>query len=628
MNVLIQRLLALVRRVFFWLPGSSPSDEHAPEHSHDHALILNVTSPRRVPRYRQLRYAIRILSISEQRAVLISIGTFILSLGLAGGFFLTQRSVRIPIAGGLFTEALIGQPKYLTPIDAPANDVDRDIVSLVYSGLFRMNGMDPVPDLAERYIWTDGGKTLTVTIRSDARFHNGDIVSADDVQYTIDQIQDPARTSPLASLFRGVKAFALDEHTVQFTLDQPNIYFLSTLTTGILPSKLWRSIPASNARLADLNIKPIGSGPYTFQSFTRDSRGSIRSFTLERSSTYYGIKPFIQTITFQFFSDRAQAEDALKGDVIGALAFTDLGNTLTNPQQRWTTIHLNLPQETIAFFNNKNKILSDPRIRQALDGVVERQDIVDAWKGKAQPIFGPFPFLQTTSTALSIDQARALLDEAGWVLPKDGSVRIFVPKVKVPVTSTKNKNTKTVATPTVPVASASSTELAIAITTSNQPELVATAEVLQRRWSLLGIRVNIEQLEAADLVRKATRTRDAGIILTNILLDQTQDLFPFWWSGQAIDRGFNIANLTDRDVDNALLALRAASTTQALEADRLQVSQLITRSHPAVFLVRPAASYLVSKNIQGINPNTIISQPANRFQDLTHWYIKTGWRWK
>lgn len=626
MNTLVARALALVRRVFFWLPSAAPSEERTPDMGHDHALILAVTSPRRIPNFRQMRYALRVvLSDTERRVVGIALAVFLLSGGTALAVMLNERTMRVPVVGGTLTEAVIGEPNYLNPLDAPANDVDRDLVSLVYSGLFRMDGMNVVPDLAETYEWSDGGKTLTVTLRGDARFQNGDEITADDVQYTIDAIQDPARTSRLAPRFRGIKAIATDARTIQFVQEQADVTLLQSLTVGILPARLWQDIPAANARLADLNIKPIGSGPYRFQSFTRDSRGFVRTFTLERWDGYYGTKPYLKTVVFQFYPDRKQAEDALKADLVEALAFTNLQYG-QKESPRWHQVQMELPQETVAFFNLKNKTLSDERVRKALAGVIDRQEIVDAWSGHAVPVSEPFPFLSGTSTVVDLDQARGLLESAGWMLPSEGTVRIYAPKPKPAATTKSGTSAAVPATP--PVATASSTELALTITTSNQPELLAVAETLKRRWSLIGVRVTIEEVEADELLRLATRDRTGHIILTNILLDSAQDLFPFWWSGQATDRGLNISGLADRDVDTALEATRNASSTEALDAARAEASERITRSTPAAFLVRPSSTYLVSKKIQGVGSRVTISRPSDRFHDLMNWYVKTGWRWK
>ena len=640
MGTVFVRLRAFFRRLFFRRRVASRSQEFSPDSGSDHALVVAVTSPRRIPSLRQLRYAGRVLSTKEQRNVLLATIVFLAAGGLALGFLINDHTDRVPAVGGSVSEALVGEPTYLNPLDAPANDVDRDLSSLIYSGLFRMDGMDPVPDLAESYSWSDDGKTLTVTLRDDAYFQDGNQVTADDVQFTVESIQDPARACPLAPQFRGVKAVATDARTIQFIFDQPDATFLAALTVGILPADLWQDITAENARLADLNMKPVGSGPYRFKSFTRDSKGLIRTYTLERSDQYYGTKPYVKTLVFQFYSDRKQAEDALRADLVDALAFSSLGDAKTD-SSRWHHVNLGLPQETVAFFNIKQNALQDERVRTALAGVVDRQEVVDAWGGHAVPVSDPYPYAAVSSTVVTLDEGRALLDAAGWVLPKEGNVRIYAPKAKAvakPTTTTKKTTAgktasaatvpATAATSTPPTATASSTELALTLIVPDQPELAAIADILMRRWSLLGVKVTVETLDPDAFLRRATRDRDEDVALTDVLLGPDQDLYPFWWSGQASDRGLDISGLADRDVDAALEATRNASSTAALQDVRSKLSSIILKFTPAIFLVRPSSPYLVSRKIQGVSESVVVSRPSDRFNDLMHWYVKTGWRWK
>lgn len=542
----------------------------------------------------------RVLSAGERKLVAALFVVLLISLAGTAFFALRNNMDRVPVAGGTFTEALIGEPVYINPLDAPANDVDQDLTSLIYSGLFRLEGAAPVPDLAESATWSEDGKTLAVRLRDDASFHSGDRVAVEDVLYTIDAIQDPSRGSPLAAKFRGVTASIVDDRTVEFALENPNPQFEYALTVGILPARLWQEIPPTNARLSNLNVKPIGSGPYRFVSFTRDAKGFIRSYTLERFEDWYGEKPYIKTLVFQFYPDRAQAEEALKADLVDALAFSPLGDGIQESQRRHS-LHVYLPQETVAFFNVTRDILKDASVRKALIGVVDRQEMVDAWRGRAIPVGGPEPFSETVPEIITLDEARALLEESGWKMDNELGVRV--------------KN-------------ATSSVLEITVLTSDLAALRASAETLQRRWSLLGVRVNVDAVSPEGVLHRATRERNADVIVTNILLDPEQDLFPFWWSGQATDRGFNLSNLADRDVDGALEAVQKATSTEGLAAARKVLSEAILDANAAVFLVRPASTYFVSTKIKGVEPTMTISKPSDRFHALMRWYVKTGWRWK
>ena len=631
-----ERFRLALRRVFFWLP-SSTNEEVEAEHVHDHALVAQVVTGNRASRLRQLRHASRVFTFQERRTVAFATLVAILSFVGAAGILVWEHTVWAPAVGGTYTEALIGQPKYINPIDAISNDVDRDLVRLGYSGLFRMDQLDAIPDLADSFRFSEDGKELTVQLRPDARFQDGEPVTSADVQFTFDSILDPSRKSPLAPNYRGISILTPDDRTVVFRLEKADATFLQKLTIGILPSHLWQDVNPNNARLSELNIKPIGSGPFRVKSFLRDTTGYVHSYTLERAETYYGIKPYLKTVVFQFFPDRTQALDAFRSELIDGIAFagsSEAGKLLSSTRKQGT--RLELPEETIAFLNVKDPLLSQMAVREALSLAVQREDIIAAANGFGQAVSGPFPYIATTGTPASLEQARRILDEAGWIVPQGGNVRIFVPKVKPIPSSTKSNSTskaKTIASTTstaetAQVANASSTELALTITTPDTPDIIAIAETLKRQWSLLGAKVEIQTLSTEELKKKSTRERAGQIILLNIILTPNQDLFPFWWSGQSIDRGANFSNLADRTVDDALEKTRTATNTADLEQSRLALSQAILQTHAAIFLIRPQHAYLLSPSLRGTEQVQQIATPAERFQHIERWFIKRGWHWK
>ena len=141
------------------------------------------------------------------------------------------------------------------------------------------------------------------------------------ILFTYEAAKNPAWRSPLYRTFKDVTLVRVDDHTIQFQLPKANPLFLTDLTLGILPAHLWEDIPAGNAVLADLNLRPIGAGPYQASTFTRDSRGTILTYTLERFSQYHGIQPHINAWQFRFYADHSSAIQALKNNQIDTLAF-------------------------------------------------------------------------------------------------------------------------------------------------------------------------------------------------------------------------------------------------------------------------------------------------------------------
>ena len=611
MSRFFAKLRAGLERIFFWHGRSQEQAELIPSQAHDHALVLDMKETKKVPKWKQVRYAGLVLNTKEQRTLFLSIALFLIAAGVSVWALTNERILRVPAEGGKIIEAVVGAPKYINPLYAQANDPDADLSALVFSGLFkRENGTKIAPDLAERYEWSEDGLALTVTLRDQIYFHDGVQLTSDDVIFTLRIAKDPTWRSPYSSVFRDVTFEAVDDRTVVIRLKEADSSILDALTIGILPIHIWQDIAPANALLADANIRPIGTGPFQIRSFRRSASGAILAYTLDRYNGYHGIKPYLDQIEFHFFTDRGAAETALRGGQVDAFAFVlnqNLNKLTKNEQLDYAL--LEMPQSTIAFFNVNDSVLKDAGIREALTLSIQRDEIIDAQSGISQAIYGPYPFENREAPTSTMEErlasARTLLDKAGWKVSDEDGLR--------------------------KKSSASSTEsetFTLTITVPDVSDLLSVAESLQRQWSLLGAKIDLEIKPAEQMVSNLADSHQSQIILWNILLNSNQDLYPIWWSAEADDAGLNLSNLKDRDVDDAIKNIRSATTTQALTQARRAVSDAILARFPAVFLTRPSYGYVYRSSIKGVSEKVRIGMPSDRFQDIANWYVKTAWRWK
>ncbi|MCW1892552.1 MAG: ABC transporter substrate-binding protein [Candidatus Uhrbacteria bacterium] len=626
MNGFIAKFRAFLQRVFFWHGRTETSSaEFTPSNAHDHALVLQVTESKKIPKFTQIRYAGLVLNSREQRIILGAIGVFLIAGGFAIWAAVNDRMIRVPASGGKVVEAVVGSPKYLNPLYAPTNDPDADLCALLFSGLFRhTSGTLVVPELAEKYEWSSDLRKITITLREGITFHDGTPLTSDDVLFTLRSAKDPTWRSPYASSFRDATFLRIDGQTIAIELKEPNMNFMNALTIGILPAHIWQDIPPSNALLADANIRPVGAGPFIIRSLRRSASGNILAYTLDRFDRYVGIAPRLNSIEFRFFADHDSAEEALRGGRVDTLAFVP-GQDIAKltKSDRLKASALELPQSTIAFFNTNDALLKDPAIRQALSLAIDRAGVIEAQGGSSQAISGPYPFDDTSiasSTEERLAEARTILDKAGWAFRDGSDIRS---KITSPATSTSK--TKTAAATSTP---AVKTDLTLTMTVPDVPDLVSVANVLARQWSILGLRVEVRVEPFETLIANMSETRNAQIILWNVLLNASQDLYPMWWSGQASGSGLNLSNLKDRDVDDALKAVQTATTTQTLADAQTRVTKTILARTPAIFLTRPSYGYLHSTSIKGMSDRIRIGSPSDRFTDIHNWYVKTTWRWK
>ncbi|KKW34489.1 MAG: Extracellular solute-binding protein family 5 [Candidatus Giovannonibacteria bacterium GW2011_GWA2_53_7] len=170
-------------------------------------------------------------------------------------------------------KGIVGTPRFINPLLA-TSDADRDLTTLVYSGLTRISEDGrSIPDLAAEYQMSDNRLTYTFTLRDDLTWQDGEPVTAADVEFTIKKAQDPAVKSPRRAGWEGVKTRVIDARTIAFDLQQPYPAFLENAAMGILPKHLWEKFDGETFALNQFNSESVGSGPYKIKTIKKDNLG-------------------------------------------------------------------------------------------------------------------------------------------------------------------------------------------------------------------------------------------------------------------------------------------------------------------------------------------------------------------
>jgi peptide/nickel transport system substrate-binding protein len=148
---------------------------------------------------------------------------------------------------------------------------------------------EPIPGLLESWETLDGGRSLVVHLRPNARFHDGEPVTTDDLIFTFDAILDSANLSPYRYDLQIIQAVErLDERSALIRLRHPSPHFPELLDFGLLPAHLLRNHVLAND---PFNQHPIGAGPFRVVKF---ADGVLE---IERNVTYYGAPPGLDRIT-------------------------------------------------------------------------------------------------------------------------------------------------------------------------------------------------------------------------------------------------------------------------------------------------------------------------------------------
>lgn len=584
-------------------------------------MVHSLTSAR-LPTWRQIRHLPEVLSSND--SFRLRVGGLLLVIGLAvvGTAFYFSHTVFGPAVGGEIVEGVVGTPRSLNPVLSVSNDVDNDLMRLAYSRLFTTDGGGNLtPDLVEKYDVSSDLKTYALTIRDDAKWHDGQALTADDVLFTLALIQDPAWKSPLHATFKDVTVEKTDERTIKLTLKEPYAAFLSLLDFGVLPRHVWKDVVPQNAAMTEASLKPIGSGAFAFGEMRRDKRGFVLSYTLKRNEGYYAQPPYIERLTFRSYPDYASAIEALRNRQIDSLSFVprDMRADL-NGLANITPVPLELPQATAVFFNpGQNEALKDKEVRRALIMGIEKVRILfDVLGGDGHPLDRPsLPGFSATSSnpvPFNLDGGAALLESLGWKLDPTTHLR-----ARVTPPSTKASGGKS--------AEAKTETLHVTLTTVDQPESLNVASIVKNGWAAMGVDVSIEAVPASDIHRSVIAPRAYQALLYSQLLAADSDPYPFWHSSQIKDPGLNLAMFADRDADDALEAARTTTDPAARQEDYKKFLSVLADQLPAAFLYSPSYTYAIPAGLKGFGGKWVNS-PSDRFATVASWYLKTARVWK
>lgn len=496
----------------------------------------------------------------------------------------------MPDYGGSFSEGIFGEPRHVNPLLAK-NDADRDLISLIYSGLMKHNEDGKlVPDIARSYEISSDGLNYTIYLKENAKWHDGNPVTAEDVAFTIQTAQNPDYGSLQRINWQGVDVEVVDKHTIILKLKNKYAQFLNNLTFNILPRHIWQDVKPINFSLSDFNLKPIGSGPYKFKKLKKDSDGRIKSYELESNRNFYDGRPYINNIELKFYDSEDEMLDEYNRNSIESMAFVSANNIKKIKFKRRLNLQeLKLPRYFGIFFNqNEATTLSDKNVRLALSHGTDKKELIDkilAGKG-----------LETNSPMI-----REVLDIAG-----DVKTYSYDPEKAKELLADK--------------------KLSLRLTTPTWSELTNVANLLKEQWAKIGVELTIEVLPTQEL-QQVIKERGYQMLLFGEALNIDPDPFSLWHSSQKRDPGQNLALYDNKTADGLLE--KARQTLNPLERIKLyqDFQKLVIEDVPAVLLYNPLYIYAQSNSIKGFN-NRIISMPSDRFSDVEKWHIDSKRSWE
>lgn len=519
-----------------------------------------------------------------------------------------QSGTPQPVTGGVYTEALIGSLSRLNPLLDAANQVDRDVDRLVFSGLvkFDSRGM-PIPDLAESIRPSQDGTIYNITLRDKLTWHDGEPLTTADIAFTVGLFQSGEGYIPadLIAFWQEIKLVVLDDLNMQFILPEGDAFapFQDYLAFGVLPNHLLGGNTIAEIADSAFNLEPVGSGPYQFSELTVEN-DVITGLSLKAFTNNSTAGPYLEEINFRYYPDAQSAYQAYVDKYVqGISEIPDemLASALNNSALSVYTGRL--PQISMVLFNLNDAGLpffQDASIRKALLLGLNRQRLInDIFNGQAIIANGViFPeswaYLDSLA-AVEYDQEQAsmLLKEAGYV-----------------ITGEEN-----------PVRMKEDVALRFVLSYPDDELHRKVAELIQSDWKKLSIDVSLEAVPVDIFIsdKLAPRAFQSALVDLNLSRTPDPDPYPFWDSGQATT-GQNYSQWSNRLASDSIEQARV--TMDFAERTRLyhNFQAIFAQELPSLPLYYPVYSYGVDSVIQGVSLGPLMDT-SDRFATISNWYM-------
>jgi peptide/nickel transport system substrate-binding protein len=538
-------------------------------------------------------------------------------------------STPLPITTGndgivTYSEALIGGVQRLNPLFASLNPVDKDITSLIFEGLTRVNEYgEPVPNLALNWVVSSDELEYVVRLRQDVLWQDGIPFSAADVVYTMSVLRSPdfPGLPALGAFWRTVETEQLENDLVRFRLTQPLGSFLDALSIGILPEHALRGTGAAQLATHPFNLSPIGTGPYQLEALRSADGTTIQQVDL-RVAPVYRQRPegqsgyAMERVTFRLYNNFDAALQSLRdGEVLGLAARnrTELPPLLTLlDAPPIITIE---PTLGILIFNWDRNYFRSESVREALQVGLNRQAVIERQLGMvAVPansplLYGSWAFTEPVWQPYNPDAARNQLAVAR--IPSANSTA--APTVDPAATIDPNFTT-------VPTLEPSTILFSFNILTPNDPTLVAVAQEIANQWSQYNIEVGVDAVDSETYQSRLDAGEfDAALTELPMGYSADPDVYAFWHQGQYPD-GHNYGNVNDRHISELLE--RARQTYNGINRIDLyaEFQQDFVSRAIAIPLYYPLYTYAVSTRVSGVQLGFIAS-PSDRFRTIQNWVL-------
>lgn len=425
------------------------------------------------------------------------------------------------------------------------------------------------PQLAESWDISDDGLTWTFHLRDGVLFHDGTAFTAEAAKASLE------RTFKKSAEYASVKTFPVDsvqsadEHTLVIKTSRP-----FAPLAGYLSRDASKILAASSFDSSDDVVKPVGTGPFKFDSWVPKE-----SITAVKFDDYWGEKAKVQKVIYQYVPEEKTRESMLRAgevDIIGTLS-PATSQQLAKDSNFAIYTQKEMGRVRNLLLNTAKPPLDDIKVRQAISMAVDRDLISSSLlEGVDDPATVPFSSdlywsnKDLKGPSYDPEKAKSLLEEAGWSdIDNDGIREKDGQKLKLSL-----------------------------FTYTSRPELPSMAEALKDQLGKVGIEADISILDNSAVIEQAKGGKvDMYLVSINILLNRDPDTWASYFTDQSYY--YDILNYAPQEVTN--LVKQGSETMDQGERKKIydQLQKLILEEVPVVYLSYYTSISAASSNVKG-----------------------------
>ena len=406
--------------------------------------------------------------------------------------------------------------------------------------------------VASDYNVSEDGLTYTFTLRDGVKFHDGSLVTAEDVKYSLERVSGLLNGEVLISTMTAVTSVTItDDKTVQVTVDSPNPELIYSFTAAIIPAG---SGEAEGA-------EPIGTGPFSFVSY----KPQVGIVVAKHAEYWQEGLPYLDEVTFKIIANVDTAMLDIKGGSVDIVPY------LTDSQAAELGNGFNVvsaPSNVVQalFLNCTEGVLSNVKVRQAICYALDKDMVSQFVAGGNGTLISSamLPTLQdyyvdlndTYGNTANIQMAKQLLAEAGY--PDGIDLEITVP--------------------------------------SNYDVHVEATEVVAEQLKQAGINATINAVEWGVWLEETYNGRKYEATICGI----TSDITPGYLLNRFVSGSSkNFINYSNAAYDAAYAQVEAAATLEERAVYYKELQKIICEDAGSAFIMVPPLTIALDKELGG-----------------------------